>query len=381
MMTVHRILLATIVASVGVLPLAAQDQPQPTLTSLQGKNTLDSAKRNTLAQWMNERIAAIGAEELAPAAEALALLRTEFKGTDAFKEAYAAALIESVRPAYKNTKLVPAARLITALNTLNDPDARGVLLEALQDQRVGVRMAAVVGLRNLRVKLALAGTPVFTETLNGLRDAGKRETSSVTLKTIYQAMNYPAVVPSLPDAKVNVATVLDLLEARAQQYAAREVPAEGAEVVGLKLGGTLRSAMDDAQRKRLTVIAAKMLRYGVTRYTSGDRPLFKVQKDAGRQIKELRNQIELLIEEAERLLSTEKLLLDLATKDMPVPPEKADGKTGTIADAMKKAADPIGMKIAMNKWADILKKAVNLDFYMDEAEEPTPPEEPPDGGG
>ncbi|HUU94680.1 MAG TPA: hypothetical protein VM487_02995 [Phycisphaerae bacterium] len=367
MMTVHRILLATIVASVGVLPLAAQDQPQPTLTSLQGKNTLSDEERNTLAQWMNERIAAIGAEEPAPAAEALTLLRTEFKGTDAFKEAYAAALIESVRPAYKNAKLIAAARLITALNTLNDPDARGVLLEALQDQRVGVRMAAVVGLRNLRVKLALAGTPVFTETLNGLRDAGKRETSSVTLKTIYQAMDYPAVVPSLPDAKANVATVLDLLEARAQQYAAREVPAEGAEVVGLKLGGTLRSAMDDAQRKRLTVIAAKMLRYGVTRYTSGDRPLFKVQKDAGRQIKELRNQIELLIDQAE------KLLLELvAPKDVPTP---------SIAEEMKKAADPILMKIAMNKWADILKKAVNLDFYMDEAEGPTPPEEPPDGGG
>jgi hypothetical protein len=367
MMTVHRVLLTTIVASVGVLPLAAQEQPQPTLADLQGKNTLSDDERNALGQWMTERITAIGSEEPVPAAEALALLRGEFKGTDAFKEAYAAALIQSVQPAYKNAKLVPAARLITALNITNDPDARGVLLEALKDQRVGVRMAAVVGLRNLRVKLTLEGSPVFTETLNALRDAGKRETSRVTLKAIYQAMNYPAVVPSLPDAKANVAAVLDLLEARAQQYAAREAPAEGAEATGLKLGGMLRPSMDDAERKRLTIAAAKMLKYAVTRYTGGDRPLFKVQKDASPQVKELRNQIELLIGEAE------KLLLELvAPKEPPAP---------AIADAMKKAADPIDMKIAMNKWGDILKEAVNLDFYMDEAEQPTPPEEPSDDDG
>jgi len=370
MMSVYRVLLATIVASVGVLPLAAQEQPQPTLTNLQGKNTLDGADGNALGQWMNERITAIGAEEPARAAEALALLRTEFKGTDAFKEAYAAALIESVRPAYKNAKLVPAARLITALNTLNDPDARGVLLEALKDQRVGVRMAAVVGLRNLRVKLALEGAPVFTEVLNALRDAGKRETSSVTLKTIYQAMDYPAVVPSLPDAKANVATVLDLLEARAQQYAARKVRAEGAEAVGLELGGTLRSAMDDGERKRLTIAVAKMLKYAVTRYARGDsdnRPLIKVEKGASKQAIELRNQTELLIEEAEKLLS------ELASSKL-----EADK---TIAYGMKTKDEAIDMIVAMNKWADILKRDVNLEFYMDEAEEPAPTEEPSDDDG
>jgi hypothetical protein len=366
MATIHRILLATTVASVAVLPLAAQDQPQPTLATLQGKNTLSDEERNALAQWMNERIAAVGAEEAAPANEALALLRGEFKGTDAFKEAYAAALVASVRPAYKNAKLVPAARLITALNTLNDPDARGVLLEALQDQRAGVRMAAAVGLRNLRVRLALEGAGVFTETLTALRDAGKRETSSVTLKTIYQAMDYPAVVPSLPDRKANVAAVLDLLEARAEQYAAHNVHAVGAETVGLKLASALRSAMDDGERKRLTIAVAKMLKYGVTRYTRGDsenRPLIKVEKGASKQTIELRNQTELLIEEAEKLLS------ELTSSKLK--------ENKTIAYGMKTKGEAIDMIIAMNDWADILKRDVNLEFYMDEAQEPAPP----DGGG
>ena len=84
------------------------------------------------------------------------------------------------------------------LNTLNDVSAAALLIEALGDNRVPVRTAAAIGLRNLREKMTGAGGTSVNDSIAALRDAGKSETSPVTLERIYQAMDYTGLA-SNPD--------------------------------------------------------------------------------------------------------------------------------------------------------------------------------------
>jgi hypothetical protein len=352
----YRLALSTALALVLALPTMAQDQPGPKdpIEQLQGKNVLTDEDQATLRAWVTQRVQTIAAG--GDATQAVKEWRESWKGTDNFKEAFAAASIEAVGAAYKQAKRDSAARLIALLNTLNQVSAHPLLVEALGDERVPVRTAAVIGLRNLQAKLAGAGGTAFADCTAALREAGKRETSPVTLQLIYRAIDYTAL-SSPPDPKVSAAALLELLVARGQQYGARSVKAEGADRPGLELAAKLANQLDEQGRQRLIIASARMLHYAVTRYTSD---LHKVDDKTSSPLRiELRDRIELFIEAAETLLSK-----------LTSPPDDAGFKTITSEMQDREAGEKnTYMKIAMNHWADVLQERFQFDVHMDVAED------------
>jgi hypothetical protein len=347
-----------------ILPVAGlcAQEPPVDLAPIRAKTEITEEDRTQIRTFVNQRIAKVVGNDAAEVRQAAEDLRTGFDGTEAFKRAYAAVCLEGIGSAFKKAELGPAARLLAVVNGFNVLDAHSLFLEALQDERVGVRAAGAIGLRTLREKLAAAGREVWQRVLDGLKEAGKKERSRDTLKTIYGALDYTRV-PSTPDAKASAAAVLELLEARARQYAAGNVSALGADDVGLRLAQSLTRVMEEADRKRLMVVVGTMMKYALERYTSGEKKLSAVtDKHADRELVETRDAMERVI------LVGEELLVGL------LKPEKPP----TVSDNLRKlnAAD---MKVEWQKWVRLLRSAVNQDFSLAELPESQPAPEGAEG--
>lgn len=357
MTPVRRVLVCLCSAGLAAVAGVAQDPPgappQDPVAALRAKELLDDADRATLKTWIDERIAAVQGGAAGAAGDAAGQLRSGYDGSPAFKEAYVAAVVAAAGPLIRSAELGAATRLLAVLTTMNEPAVQPVLLAALKDARPAIRLVAAAGLRNLRVKLARAGGTYVTDTLTALRDAGRNENSAAVLKAIYQALDFAEAVPSPPDPPANIAAVLDVLGARAERYSAGEVTGPGAEVIGIRVGGGLRSAMTDADKNRFTLAVATMLQHAVRRYVAGDPVLMLLDEKAGPDLLEQRNQIELLIEEAEKELTA---LLSPAK-----PPEL----TQTMRRKEKTQGTGALIKIEMNKWADLLEKAVGKRFHVE----------------
>jgi hypothetical protein len=338
----------------GLPSLLRAQENEVNLTAVRGKTDLTEEDRGLIRTFVSQRITKITGGEPADARQAADELRAAYDGTDPFKRDYGLACLEMISSAYKKAELAPATRLLTILNIFSMVEAQNVFLEALQDDRVGVRAAGAVGLRGLRPKLASAGRDVFVKVLDGLKEAGKREKSRDTLKTIYAAMNY-FELPSSPDAKANLTALLDLLEARTRQYAAGTVAAAGADDVGLRMVQAAIKNMDEAERQRLTVVAATMMKYAIEQYTSPATKLSEVRdKTASREMIEARNAMERLI-----LVSEDLLANSLVKPD----------KSPAVAENMRKL-NTIDMKNEwQKKWVPLLQRAVNQDFTLKEAPE------------
>ncbi|MFQ5805191.1 MAG: hypothetical protein ACE5I3_01935 [Phycisphaerae bacterium] len=343
--------LATVFMLCVAPPATAQEPPgqQDAVKSLQNKSVLTDEDRATLRAWVEERVQLIVAGEPRDAATAVKELRRRYAGTDGFKEAYATVSAEMIGSAYKQAQRDSAARLIAVLNTLNHQASYKLLIDALGDRRVPVRTTAAIGLRRLQKELVRAGGNVFAESIAALREAGKRETSPVALQLIYRAMDYTEVGANPPDPKANALALLELLEARGEQYGARSVKAEGADRPGLELAGKLSGQMDEQGRQRLIIASAKMLHYGVTQYTS---ELHKIRDKTSSPVQiALRNRMELFI------AATEELLVKLTSPE--------EFRTVT-AEMQEKPEGPkvTDMKIAMDKWADLLQERYQIDVHM-----------------
>ncbi len=351
-MSAFRVAATLIVVTVMGLPTAPGQEPDP-LQALQAKNVITDEDRSVVQAWVAQRVSGVMSKDTSEAGPAVRELRAGFSGTQSFKDTYAAVCIEAVGSAYKRAERVPAARLLTTLIALNETGANRVFVEALGDKRAAIRQAGAVGLRNLRSKLLAGGGTLVTDALAALVAAGKKETSTVPLRTIYQALDYTGAGMTPTDPKPIVAAVLELLEARAAQYAAGKVKAEGADAEGLRVAGALRAAMTEEQRRRYIVAVAGMLRYAIIRYTSGEPPLHKViDKNASTRLIELRNGTEFLIDAGER-----ELIALLAPPDPP-----------TVAQKMKTEGlgAPTAMKIQWeNNWVPLLENAVGQSFRID----------------
>jgi hypothetical protein len=385
-MKIYRLLaMAGLLLLACATPLVAQETPPPPaapgapaapadpLKAVRAKDSLSDEERGTVRTWVGQRVSAIETSE-GPAAQAVRELKSEFNGTNGFKEAYTAAFVEAARPAFKRAKVGPAAQLLTALAALNETATYPVFIDALKDERAAVRQLGGVGLRNLRAKISLAGPGPFGEALSTLRDAALKESAPVLLQTLYQALNYAEVGANSPDPRANIAAVLDVLDARSQQYKQQyeegQVKAEAADAAGLHVAGALRGQMADQDRERFTLIAARMLKYAVIQYTQSQ--LYKLQdKSAAPQALQRRDRLELLIEEAEKQLA-----------DLVAPPP---GKAPAVSVAMKKGnAAGTETVIEMKKRGDLLQKYGNEDFHVelspdaekDAAEKPKKGEKP-----
>jgi hypothetical protein len=339
----------------------AQSPPTPrdVLTDLRAKPSLTEEDRGTIRAWIEERLVAVAEASESTERATAELRQAPSEAGPAFREAYAGILTDAVRQRFRTAPAGGAARMIALLSALNEPQTHPVLLEAIRDERSGVRAAAAVGLRNLRAKLSGLGGAYVSDTFAALREAGRRESSAPVLRTIYQALDYPETVPNPPDPRANVGALLDVLEARAELYASGSLTAEGAETTGLRAVMDFRKLLTEDDRKRLLTCLGRMLRYAVARYAN-DR-LYLVRDRVGSPAAiELRNNTELLIEECEALLA--ELLA----------PAKAPSIAATLRN-IKSDSDRVNMKLEMNKWAELVERAVGQRFYMDESTDAEPP--------
>lgn len=312
------------------------------LQELRIKEAFTDEDRARIGTWVDEQVAAVQAGDVVGAAGATAALRDGAKGTSAFREAYAGQVLRAVGAAYREAKRENAVRLITVLNALNEPVAYSLLIEALGSQEISVRYAAAAGLRNLRAKIAVAGGKYFSEALEALRQAALKEPVRLVLSTIYDAMNYPEVAPNPPEPKAIVEALVSVLEARSQGYASGSIKAEGAEVAGLKVAMSLRTFMTEADKKRVTAAAGRIMMHSVERYTTAEKGADGVKLPPS-----IRREIELMI------IESEKLLRNLL----------GTGAEPNVTKAMERVAIT-DMKVEFNKWAERLKKAADVELSL-----------------
>lgn len=328
---------------------------------LETKPSLSEDEKTQLKAWIVERVDKIVNQSrddhasTAAAATAAADLRKERpSATPGFREAYVSLCVEVMSPVYKGAKMVASAQLVTILAGLREMATSKVLLEALGHEQPAVRAAAASGLRGLRAKLAAAGAPVLNEALAALREAGRRESSQVALKAIYGAMNVREVVQSHPDPKRNATDLLDLLEARSEQYTSKKVKGEGAEVLGLAVMNGYVSNLGDAEKDRLVIAAARMMLHAVQRYV--DELSDVHDKTSAPLLVEARNNAELLIE------GCEKLLKELIKPAAPAPDLTKELRASEKDEGEKRTK----LRQEMAKWSQILSAKTNQKFELDE---------------
>ncbi|MFO0837858.1 MAG: hypothetical protein U1D55_04980 [Phycisphaerae bacterium] len=340
------VLLAMWTALLGVAQTPPATQPpNEGLAALRAKETLSDDDRAAIRGWVQKRADEIAGDDRNLSDPAVETLRAELKGTAAFREAIASALVEAARAALKSGKPSAAPRLITAVNAVGELPAQPLLLEALRDERASVRMVAAAGLRELRAKVATAGGNTFSDTVSALRDAAKRETSAPVLRALYAAMNFPEVAQTLPDARTLAAAALDAFEARAELHTGKELRAEGAELVGLKLMAAVRPSLTDPEKEKYVIALTKVLRHAVIRWTS---ELHAVRDRAGGDVQaQLRNQTEQMIEEGEAQLAA-----------------ALGGKPPADISSDMRRAEITNTKIEFNKWAEQVQKTYNVDLKI-----------------
>lgn len=340
---------------------AAGPGPQDALAEIRKRGDLSDDDRNQIRTFIGQRVAEIAGGDAVASQAACAALRAGYAGTEGFTRAYGALALEVIGSAYRKAEIVPAAKLLAVLSTFNLADAQGLFVEALQDERVGVRASAALGLRALRAKLA--PTPAYAATATALAAAGKKEKSRETLRSIYEALDY-STLPTPPDLKPAATALLELLEERAKEYAARgEVPAVGADDAGLAVAARLSKPMGEEERKRLLVVTATMVRYAIEQYRSTEKGLTELRdKTASPALLEYRNGMERLVLVGEPLLGTL-----LAVKE----------KGPNVMEAMRQT-NRANMKLEWDKWAGMLRTATNQDFALLEQVEPatTQPAQP-----
>jgi hypothetical protein len=284
-------------------PAAAADP----IAALKTKAALSEDERRQLNEWIAARIAVVSSAQpqdatIHQAQQAVRELRDATAGaSQGFRETFVAGYADAVRQKLGSMSLSGAAQLMALLASLDEATTAPIMHEALRDQRTAVRAAGATGLRKLRPKIAVIGGDVFTQTVNALREAGRRETAPTVLQAIYEALDYAEVVPSPPDPRALTAALLEVLDARSKLYEGNPIVAEGAELAGLRGLDRLRNNMSDDDKRRYTLMLARMLRHCVLRYYS---ELHQVRdRTSNPTLVELRNTTELMIQEIEKQLA------------------------------------------------------------------------------
>lgn len=352
-MNTPRLMIAVLLVA-GTPALLRAQAPADPLDTLRTQAQLSDEDRNRIRTFVNDRLPGItGADERA-AQEAVRELRAAYSGNDEFKRAYAAVCIDLFGPVVQQAELRPAVRALSLLTTFDTLAARPLFVRALTAEAVGVRAAAAVGLRTLRPRIAAGGGEEYLGTVAALKQAGLKERSRDTLRTIYGALDY-SEVPNRPDLKPAATALIEVLDERARQYrAVDDPPALGADDAGLLAVEHLRGALSDDERQRLTIAAAVMVRRAITAYVTPPRKLMDVRDETtSAQALETRNAMERLVQAGERLLAV------LLGQDRP--PD--------VVGAMR-SLDSAGMRLQWEQWTKLLSDRVNQDFALPAETEP-----------
>lgn len=346
MTTARLLIVLTALLACNVQPVRAQDAPDP-LAPLRARTEISDEDRAQIRTFISQQITEIIGTDQALARVATEALSGGYDGSDAYKRAYAAACTDLIGSAFKKAELVPASLLLSVLGGFQVADSRTVFIDALRDDRVGVRAAAAFALRRLQPPVAQAGGDAYAQVINALKTAGLREKSRDTLRGIYSALDFTKV-PGRPDAKVAVTALLELLDARVKPYAAREeITAVGADDRGLTVARDLLPAMSGDERRRLTVITATMMRFALEEYMSPQKKLMELPEDASGEMLLYRNSMERLVLVGEELLTA---LLSPAQRPQ-------------VVEQMRRQDKP-AMRLQWEQWNALLKAASDQDFTL-----------------
>lgn len=346
---------ARLLAIASIMALAvgfagAQEADDP-LAGMRGSADINDQNTTAIREFVTAQVGAAAGSDAAQARTAIDRLRGGYDGTPAFKAAYGTAAIDAISSAYKKANDAGAARLLAVVNTFRDGDAIGLYLEALQDNRVGVRAAAALGLARLRESIAASGADAVNRVLTSLLAAARTEKSQETLRWMYAAMNYQGV-PNPPDAQRTAAILLELLEARAALYGKDDsVPAVGADDEGLRIAQGYSAALDDAGKKRLMAATATMMKHALERYTMGERKLADVKDQSeSNPLADYRDAMERLVLRGEQVLTA---LLKPAQ----------DAQPAVFAKLAN--MDLVGARNEWKKWVTLLRDPTNQDFALE----------------
>ncbi len=350
-----RLIVNGLLALVLAVPVAAQlgepEGPNP-LPELRSRSTIGEEERAQIQEFVAQNLAGLQSGDALRAQAAMEQLRAARQASEAFRTAYAEIIINAVRTGYTKADVGGAVRLIVLLNLLDTPNALPVLLEALQDERVGVRAGAAVGLRQLQPAIIQQGPDTCGRVLDALSAAGAKEKSCDTLRAIYEAMNYTGL-PNQPDVKRSAVAVLALLRGRGQSLAEGKADAVGADDVGLGIVFGARAALSEDEVEQFERTVATMLKYAIERYATGPRKLALVtDRGSTRQAREQRDAIERLILVGEDALVT---LLE--------PPAAPSVSTGM------RQANTTKMKNEWQRWVGLLQTKLATDYSLAEPAE------------
>jgi hypothetical protein len=327
-------------------PLAAQDAATTLgLEDLQSKGALSEDELSRVTEWVTTRIRDVATSSSAAKRAVTELRLAHHGGDEGFRRAFARTANDLIRQSYARAQLLAATQMIALLGSFDDMAAHPTLLEALGDERVGVRTAAAVGLARMRGAIVQAGGNVVAATLAALVDAGKNEASAVALKSMYRAMDFQSSSPS-GDPQAVARALLELLDGRAKLYAAGKPSAWGAETAAIDIAGRLRGSLSNGDKTRLTGDLGQILIAAGTRYTER---LMTISNDSSSRVDiELRDTTEQLVYAAEGLLA------NLLTWT---------GDT-TVADHMRKL-EKTEMKLKLKEWGKLLNAATGETFDVD----------------
>ncbi len=354
------LLVGAVLVLVGTSFASAQEAPRDALSPLREKSSISDEEQQQIRTFVTQRVSEVVGQDPAAARAATASLRQAYVGEPAFRKAYAGACLDAFGTAIRRGDVRAAARLLTLLASFNLLEANTLFIDNLQDDRAGVRAAAAVGLRALRPQLVAAGE-AYSNALNALNQAGKQEKSRATLRSIYAAMDYDDVAQGAA-LKTDISSLLDLLEQRSQPYAERrDAAALGADDAGLSSALRLLPQISAEQRNQLLRITARMMRYAIEQYRAPEKGLTALDEETSSQaLLAYRNAME-------RLVYVGEDILEAVLEPSPAP---------ELMERMSEQ-DTAGMKLEWDKWNELLKKALNEDFALQEAaasdEDPTGP--------
>ncbi len=153
--------------------------------------------------------------------------------------------------------------LLYTLAAMSDPGTLPALKEAAESPNAAARVLAIRALSAMPGKIE-AKPAKLSEVIQWLEEVGQREQDGSVLGLIYQTLDFTI------KRDEQAAALINILEARLNNYQSNTVSGERAELVGLARAAELSSALGDPERKRLVGTLAKYLAYYTHRYVYAD---------------------------------------------------------------------------------------------------------------
>lgn len=188
--------------------------------------------------------------------------------TKAGLDAYAAAVSSAIEPLTKTKTSTLGMDVLDILIDLNNPNTCTALATALESNLPEVRYRAARGIQRLHKEIAASDR--FSRTvLSALGNAGKKEDSDLTLRMIYEAINFQADVEDFRYRNYQADALVDIFDARIARMQSAAID-QFVDLIGVETAAKAYTDADARQRTRLISDLLIFLDTSIARYFAGD---------------------------------------------------------------------------------------------------------------